>query len=405
MIPRQKKAALLSLPVLIMLAAASWASALEPVDWLSQDFGRVHVFSRFITEEEDTLLMDGVLQFAYPQGFQIHYYTLEGPVTITSQDGFVQVQAGSDVQYGYDRYWLFEDVENYLFSLAEYARLPWKFAGRDQVAGRPTQRFKVEGEPQLVVWFHEGTGLPFLLRQGSRTLLSVASFTLDPLDEEAISQVELNLSLTSEPARITLEWTEEGWVPTKLIIEEALGRVELEFSGWAFAPEWEGSPLPILGQLKELNEQFLVQFDAKDWESALETSQELLALAPQFWQAYLYRAFVYEALGNYLGVVENYQQVLMRQPDHPLALNNLAYHYLLREVHIPQALEMAERAVELERRDIYLDTLGYGYYLVGRFAEAKELLLEALATAPEDAVPEITEHLNLVLAALGEADE
>lgn len=388
-----------------MLAAASWASALEPVDWLNQDFGRVHVFSQFITEEEVTLLMDGELQFAYPHGFQINYYTQEGPVTIASQDGFVQVQAGSDVQYGYDRYWLFEDVQNYLFPLAEYSRLNWKFAGREQVAGRPTQRFRAGEDPQLVVWFHEGTGLPFLLRQGSRTLLSVASFTLDPLDGEVISQVELNLFFTSEPARVVLERTEEDWVPAQLTIEEALGRVELKFSSWTFASEWEGSPLPSLGQLKDLNEQFLTLFEAEAWESALETSQQLLALAPQFWQAYLYRAFVYEALGNYLGVVENYQQVLMRQPDHALALNNLAYHYLLREVHIPQALEMAERAVELERRDVYLDTLGYGYYLVGRYAEAKELLLEALATAPEDAIPEITEHLNLVLAALGEADE
>ncbi len=92
----------------------------------------------------------------------------------------------------------------------------------------------------------------------------------------------------------------------------------------------------------------------------------------------------------------------MRQPDNHLALNNLAYHYLLKEVNIARAVEMAERAVELERKAVYLDTLGYGYYLVGRLQEAKELLLEALETAPEDAVEEMTEHLDLVLEALGE---
>lgn len=92
----------------------------------------------------------------------------------------------------------------------------------------------------------------------------------------------------------------------------------------------------------------------------------------------------------------------MRQPDNPLALNNLAYHYLLKEVNISRALEMAERAVELDRKAIYLDTLGYGYYLVGRLEEARELLEEALASAPEEAVAEITEHLELVLASLGE---
>ncbi|MCK9525462.1 MAG: hypothetical protein M0R49_05995, partial [Limnochordia bacterium] len=116
----------------------------------------------------------------------------------------------------------------------------------------------------------------------------------------------------------------------------------------------------------------------------------------------LYQAFAYEGIDNYLGVVENYQQVLMRQPDNHLALNNLAYHYFLREVQIPHALEMAKRAVELERKDIYLDTLGYGYYLVGRHEEAKELLLEALETAAGGEAVEVQEHLNLVLKALGE---
>ena len=38
----------------------------------------------------------------------------------------------------------------------------------------------------------------------------------------------------------------------------------------------------------------------------------------------------------------------------------------------------------------------------GRLEEARELLEEALASAPEEAVAEITEHLELVLASLGE---
>jgi Flp pilus assembly protein TadD len=161
--------------------------------------------------------------------------------------------------------------------------------------------------------------------------------------------------------------------------------------------------MPRLAELSELRARLLEEFHGENFEAALEISQQMLALAPHFWQVYLYRAFANDGLDNFLGVVENYQQVLMRQPDNHLALNNLAYHYLLREVQIDKAVEMAERAVELERRDIYLDTLGYGYYLVGRYEEAKELLLEALETAPEGAVEEITAHLDLVLKALGEA--
>ena len=110
----------------------------------------------------------------------------------------------------------------------------------------------------------------------------------------------------------------------------------------------------------------------------------MISLAPNYWNVYLFQAFVYEALGDFFGVVENYQQVLMGEPDNVVALNNLAYHYMLREVQIEKAISMAERAVALERQAIYLDTLGYGYYLVGRYGEARELLEEALLYAPEE---------------------
>ncbi len=77
---------------------------------------------------------------------------------------------------------------------------------------------------------------------------------------------------------------------------------------------------------------------------------------------------------------------------------------MLREVQIEKAISMAERAVALERQAIYLDTLGYGYYLVGRYGEARELLEEALLYAPEEGVEEIREHLDLVMQALGEGE-
>lgn len=381
------------------------ACAMEPpLDWFAHDFGSTSVFARFTAGSEETLLMDGVLKFAYPQGFQIQYYTMKAPMTITSQDGFVEVQTGSDVQYGYDRYWLFEDIQNHLFGLVEFSRIPLEFSGMDEVAGRTAKRYAAATNSRLLLWFDEQSGLPFLIRQGSKTLVVVTSYTLDSQEPHNLTALELETFFTEEPAKITLDHGLQGWVPSRLVVAEELGEVTVDFSNWSLTNEWVNSPLPKLARLRELNECFLEHFDAKDWELALSTSQEILTLAPQFWQVYLYQAFAYEGLDNFLGVVENYQQVLMRQPDNHLALNNLAYHYFLREVQIPQALEMAERAVALNRRDIYLDTLGYGYYLAGRYAEAKELLLEALTTAPEEAVAEITEHLDLVLEALAESE-
>ncbi|HHT90520.1 MAG TPA: hypothetical protein GXZ68_06080 [Firmicutes bacterium] len=397
-----------NLMLLVLLLAVSCglgglSQAMEaPEDWFAQDFASTGLLVQLVTEDETKLLMDGFLRLAYPVGFEIQYFTQTAPVTITSQDGFVQVQRGNDVEYGYDEFWVFQDIQNYLFALRELARLPLKFSGIDVVAERSAHRYVAVDDPQLVLWFDIETGLPLLIRQDNRTLAVIAAYNIV---DGVLTVAELELRFTEQTAILTLVKDQGEWVPSYVEIADPPGFVQMEFTNWTYHSEWVDSPLPRLARLSELNDLFLEAYAARNWLQALAISQEMLALAPQFWQVYLYQAFAYEGLDNYLGVIENYQQVLMRQPDNHLALNNLAYHYFLKEVQIPQALEMAERAVALERKDIYLDTLGYGYYLVGRHEEAKELLLEALATAPDDAIPEISGHLELVRKALGEGDQ
>lgn len=403
--PSTRKRASYGLLIILIIALNGRGQAMEaPPLWFSHAFGGVSIYAELTVDEEPTLLMDGTLRFAYPDGFQIQYHTLGGPIMITSQDGFVEVQTQGDIQYGYDSYWLFEDIQTYLFGLTEFSTLSLEFSGMDRVAERSVKRYKAPARPGLVLWFDEESGLPLLIREGKETLVKVTSYTLHVEEPKPMTTLELELKFAQEPATVILSHGEEGWSFSRLIINEVLGQVEMEFTDWFFAPEWIQSPLPKLTKLRELNERFLIEFELTDWKNALATSQEMISLAPQFWQAYLFQAFTYEGLDNFLGVVENYQQVLMREPNHHLALNNLAYHYFLREVQIPQALEMAERAVALERKDVYLDTLGYGYYLVGRFEEAEALLLEALETAPAEAVHEITAHLNLVRAALDKGE-
>ena len=395
----KSKLTFLVLLATLLLGVYSSAQALEtPPGWFEHDFATVRILAESSGDGEKHLHMDGLLRFAYPDGFEIQYLTQTAPVVITSQAGFVQVQTGADVQYGYDSYWLFADLQTYVFGLVELSRRPLAISGQDRIADRRALRY-VDPDSDFVAWFDEESRIPFLVRSGSETLLTINSYILE---NHELTQVELELCFGPKAARLTLEAGEEGWAPAMLEIEEAQGVLTLKLFDWAYQAEWENNPLPRLARLDELNQLFLVEFQAQNYDKALSITQEMLALAPQFWQVYLYQAFVYEGIDNYLGVVENYQQVLMRQPDNHLALNNLAYHYFLKEVQIPHALEMAKRAVELERKDIYLDTLGYGYYLVGRYAEAKELLLEALETVGEDAQAEVQGHLDLVLQALGE---
>ncbi len=371
----------------------------QPVDWFAHEFGVSSVAVNLFAGNETTLLMDGLLRFQYPDGFKLQYLSLTAPVTITSQAGFVQVQIGSEEQYGRELYWLFEDLRHYLFALAEYSRIPLRYSGIEKVADRSSKRYLARDDSGLVLWFDAESGLPLLICQGHHTVVTVTAYTLE---NHELTSVDLELRFGPELARITLDYGEHGWTPSLLELEDPRGKVKMELSHWSFPDEWDDNPLPRLAELSALNSRFRTEFDSKNYHGALAISQEMLTLAPHFWQVYLYKAFAYEGVDNFLGVIENYQQVLMRQPNNHLALNNLAYHYFLREVQISMALEMAERAVALERQETYLDTLGYGYYLVGRYEEARELLLEALETAPDEAVPEITKHLDMVLRALGE---
>ena len=60
---------------------------------------------------------------------------------------------------------------------------------------------------------------------------------------------------------------------------------------------------------------------------------------------------------------------------------------------------LAERAVALKPAGHVLDTLGWVYYRLGRYEEARRAIEEASRLLPEDEV--IFEHLGDVLAALG----
>ncbi len=375
-----------------------------PEGWLGNESGRARVVAYLEGPDGEKLLLDGLFMFKAPHDYYLGYPTSEGPVVISCHEDFMEVLISEELKYGYDQHWLFNHFRAYVFGFASYLQLPLEFSGTTTLARRSAERYFVPDNPQIMLWLDEQTRLPLLIREGERTLVCVLGYTSDSDEVSHYNSLELELRIGEQPAEITLFYIDGLWVPSVLAVQDAAGKLRIEFSQWDFAHDFTAHQQVNLQELRGLNERFMDEFSAREWAAALSTSQQMLMLAPQYWNVYLFRAFVYEALGDFLGVVENYQQVLMRDPDNSLALNNLAYHYLLREVQIDQALEMAKRAVELERGAIYLDTLGYGYYLVGRYQEARLLLEEALADAPEEGSEEIAEHLRLVLKALGEGE-
>jgi len=123
-------------------------------------------------------------------------------------------------------------------------------------------------------------------------------------------------------------------------------------------------------------------------------------------------ASLYFALGIYyhqyhqpLLMEEALRRTIELKNDHAGALNHLAYTYAEAGKNLDEALAMSLKAVALlTQQDGYsdgatLDTLGWVYYKLGRYEEARQAVEQAVAKIPEDL--SVQEHLGDIYSALG----
>lgn len=115
----------------------------------------------------------------------------------------------------------------------------------------------------------------------------------------------------------------------------------------------------------------------RELNSAPGDTQTLLALATLYHQAH-----------RLTQAKELYEKVLARDPNHPLALNNLAW--LLATAKEPdlfqpqKALELAQKAVTLKPEPMILDTLAEAYLVNGLPDKALETIQRALEQNPSN---------------------
>ena len=100
----------------------------------------------------------------------------------------------------------------------------------------------------------------------------------------------------------------------------------------------------------------------------------------------------HEKLGDRKAAVRSMERILEFDPDHADALNFLAYHQAEKGLDLDLALSRARKALKLKPSGYVVDTLGWVLFKMGRFAESRVQLEEALRLQPEDAV--IAEHLG-----------
>jgi tetratricopeptide (TPR) repeat protein len=100
----------------------------------------------------------------------------------------------------------------------------------------------------------------------------------------------------------------------------------------------------------------------------------------------------------------SFRRLLEVAPDHAPTLNYLGYMWADRGENLKEALHMLHRAVALEPENgAYVDSLGWVYFRLGEFQEARLHMEWAVRLVPDD--PTIFEHLGDIYVRLEEREQ
>ena len=114
------------------------------------------------------------------------------------------------------------------------------------------------------------------------------------------------------------------------------------------------------------------------------------------------QAMVAEKMGNNVEMERLLRQVISVKPDSHNAYNALGYSLADRNVRLPEARQLIQKALEFAPGDPFIsDSLGWVEFRMGNRAEALRILDTAYKSRPD---AEIAAHLGEVLWALGQCD-
>ena len=108
------------------------------------------------------------------------------------------------------------------------------------------------------------------------------------------------------------------------------------------------------------------------------------------------RGSSYERLGEDKNSDRDLLKSLSIKPKDPYILNYLGYSWLERGYKIKDAIKMLDTAYNQKKNDPFIiDSVGWGYYLIGDFINAEKFLKKAIQIMPTD--PIVNDHYGDVL--------
>lgn len=139
---------------------------------------------------------------------------------------------------------------------------------------------------------------------------------------------------------------------------------------------------------------------AERFEATVGPLREFVARAPGSTSGRFLLGAAQERSGLRADAVATFQKLVADEPDFHPALNYLGYMWVEEGENLDHALGLIRRAVELDPDNgAYIDSLGWGYFQLGKYQEAREHLERASRLIQD---PTVYEHLGDVYAALGE---
>jgi Flp pilus assembly protein TadD len=130
---------------------------------------------------------------------------------------------------------------------------------------------------------------------------------------------------------------------------------------------------------------------------------QALAKAPDQPELLYDHALTAEKLDRFDILESNLKRLIQLKPDHAHAYNALGYSYAERNVRLPEAKQLIEKALEFAPADFFIiDSLGWVLYRMGDLKGAARELRRAWEGRPDG---EIGAHLGEVLWMIGERDE
>lgn len=155
-------------------------------------------------------------------------------------------------------------------------------------------------------------------------------------------------------------------------------------------------------RLKVLAETGLLR-DLKRYQLAYDLLGEATAKLPNDTDLIYDRAMMAEKLGKLPEMEALLRRVMELKPDYYNAYNALGYSFAERNVRLPEARQLVQKALEYVPNDPFIkDSLGWVEFRMGNKAEANRIFTEAFKDKPD---AEIAAHFGEVLWSMGQREK